>query len=89
MLRGTRMAEFEKQDTSNKVITLIAEKLNVARDAVKLNSNLQDLGADSLAMVEVIMKLEEDLDIQIDDEKAEHLKSVEDVVDYVHSLRNK
>ncbi|MDP3889304.1 MAG: acyl carrier protein [bacterium] len=83
------MAEFEKQDTSNKVITLIAEKLNVARDAVKLNSNLQDLGADSLAMVEVIMKLEEDLDIQIDDEKAEHLKSVEDVVDYVHSLRNK
>ena len=52
-------------------------------------ATLQDLGADSLDMVEIIMNLEEDLSIEISDEKAEQLNSVADVIAYVHELRTK
>ena len=48
---------------------------------------MEDVGADSIDMVDIIMKIEEDFDIQIDDEKAEHLKNISDVIEYVHDLR--
>ncbi len=83
------MAMFERQDTFDKVTTIIAEKLDVKKDAVTAHATLQDLGADSLDMVEIILKLEDQFSIEIDDEKAEQLKDAQDVVDYVHSLRSK
>ena len=52
-------------------------------------STLQDLGADSLDMVEIIMKLEEQFGIEINDEDAEKLHNISDVVDYVQNLRTK
>lgn len=83
------MADFDTQNTQEKVFQIIAEKLKIDKGTIKPNSTLQDLGADSLALVEIIMKLEEQFGIEIDDEKAEKLKNVSDVVSYVHSVRTK
>lgn len=82
------MAGFDRQDTTNKVLAIIAEKLNIKPDAIDVHATLQDLGADSLDMVEIVMKLEEEFNVEINDEKAESLKNVLDVVDYVHGLRS-
>ncbi len=81
------MTELDTRDTFSQVVNVIAETLKIERESITDNSTLQDLGADSLDMVKMIMALEEQFDIQIDDEKAEHMKNVHDVVMYVHMLR--
>jgi acyl carrier protein len=83
------MAGFEKNDTYNKVVDIIADKLSVAKNTITPQSTLQTLGADSLDMVEIIMKLEEQFGIEINDDDAEKLSTVNDVADYVHNLRTK
>ncbi len=83
------MAEFDKQNTHDKVAAIIATKLSIDPSTIKNESTLQDLGADSLDLVEIIMKLEEQFGIEIDDAKAETFKNVTDVVEYVHSIRTK
>jgi acyl carrier protein len=81
------MAHIDRQDTYNKIIEIVAEKLNIDKSTIASTSTLEALGADSLDMVEIIMKLEEQFDIEIDDEKAESLTTLDEVVNYVHSLR--
>jgi len=83
------MAEFNPQNTQDKVVSIIATKLSIDPSTIKGDSNLQDLGADSLDLVEIIMKLEEQFGIEVDDAKAEKLKNVNDVVAYVNSVRTK
>ena len=83
------MPTFDQQDTYNKVIDIIASKLKIDKEKIATASTLQDLGADSLDMVEIIMKLEEVFGIEIKDEDAERLHNVKEVVDYVQSLRTK
>lgn len=83
------MADFDKQNTQDKVFQIIADKLKIDKSSIKLDATLQDLGADSLALVEIIMKLEEQFNIEIDDEKAEKMRNVSDVVDYVQAIRSK
>jgi len=83
------MPEFTKQDTFDKVAVIIAEKLSIDPSSIKDESTLQDLGADSLDIVEIIMRLEEQFGIQIKDEQAEGLETVGDVVTYVNELRSK
>ncbi len=50
---------------------------------------MQDLGADSLDLAEIVIKLEEVFGIEINDEDAERLCNINDVVEYVHNLRTK
>jgi len=83
------MAEFSRQDTYDKVAKIIADKLNIDQKTVIGSATLQDLGADSLDIVEIIMKMEDQLGVSISDEQAEKLQTVDDVVEYVHSLRSK
>lgn len=83
------MAAFERADTFSKVAAIIAEKLNIDKNDIKETATLEDLGADSLDLVEIIMKLEEDFGIEIKDEDAEKLVNVTQVVDYVNNLRTK
>jgi len=82
------MAEFDKNDTYQQVVALIKEKLNV-QGGIKPTVTFQDLGADSLDMVELIMKLEEHFGIEINDEDAEKLHNVQEAVDYINKLRKK
>ncbi|MGL5416643.1 MAG: acyl carrier protein [Clostridium sp.] len=69
-----------------KIRDLIAEKLSVDADEITLESSfLDDLNADSLDIVELIMALEDELDMEIPDEDVEGFKTVGDVVNYVKS----
>jgi acyl carrier protein len=68
----------------NKVKKLISEKLEVdPADVVPKASLIDDLGADSLAIVEMIMTMEEQFDIEVPDEDAENLRTVEDAINYI------
>jgi acyl carrier protein len=63
---------------------VIVEQLNVSPEEVKPESKfVEDLGADSLDVVEMIMALEEKFEIEIPDSEAENIKTVQDVVDYI------
>jgi len=83
------MATFERSDTYNKVIDIIAEKISVDKAIITPQSTFATLGADSLDMVEVIMKLEEVFSIEIKDEDVEKMATINDLVEYVQKLRTK
>jgi len=71
-------------DLENKVKAIIAEKLGVNEDKVTPQAAfVDDLGADSLDQVELIMAFEDAFDVEIPDEDAEKLKSVKDAVEYL------
>jgi acyl carrier protein len=70
----------------DKVKEIIVEQLGVDEADVKLESHfVDDLGADSLDTVELVMKLEEDFDIEIPDEDAEKIQTVRDAIEYINS----
>ena len=69
-----------------KVREIIADKLSISEDEITMDSSfLEDLNADSLDIVELIMALEDELDMEIPDEDAEGFVTVGDVVKYVRS----
>ena len=70
----------------DKVKKIIAEKLSVdLEEVVPEASFVDDLGADSLDLVELIMSMEEEFDIDISDEEAEKLVTVKDAIDYINA----
>lgn len=78
------MAPKQTQDKEAKIRQLIVEQLQVEEDEVTPGSRfVDDLGADSLDVVEIVMVLEEAFDIQISDEDAEKIKTVQDAYDYI------
>jgi acyl carrier protein len=73
----------------DEVKEVIVEQLNVSPDEVKPESRfVEDLGADSLDVVEMIMALEEKFEIEIPDSEAENIKTVQDVVDYIEKAKS-
>ncbi|GAB4436150.1 MAG: acyl carrier protein [bacterium] len=76
-------AEIEK-----KVKEIIVQQLGVSEDEVKLESSfIEDLGADSLDTVELVMAFEEAFGLEIPDEDAEKIRTVKDAVDYIVSKK--
>lgn len=70
----------------NKVKTLIVEKLGVDADKIAPQASfVDDLGADSLDLVELIMSLEEEFEIKISDEEAEQIKTVQQAGEFIES----
>ncbi|GHV05915.1 acyl carrier protein [Campylobacterota bacterium] len=70
------------------VKAIVVEQLNVSADEVKEESKfVEDLGADSLDVVELVMELEEKFDVEIPDEHAEKIKTVGDVIAYIENLK--
>ena len=75
---------MSSEEVFEKVKGIIVEQLGVADTAVTLEASfIDDLGADSLDIVELIMALEEEFDMEIPDEDAEKIVTVSDVVDYI------
>jgi acyl carrier protein len=69
-----------------RVIKMVAEQLGVKEDDIQASSSfVEDLGADSLDTVELIMALEEEFDAEIPDEDAEKIATVEDAVNYIQA----
>ena len=72
------------EETKQKVVALIAEQLGKSEDAVTLDAQfIDDLGADSLDLVELIMSMEDEFGVEIADEDAEKILKVSDAVDYI------
>ena len=72
-----------------KVRDIVVEQLGVDEEDVKLESAFIDnLGADSLDIVELIMALEEEFDMEISEEDAEKVSTVGDVIDYIKANAN-
>jgi acyl carrier protein len=70
-----------------KIKGIIAEQLGVDEEDVKPEASfVNDLGADSLDLVELIMAMEEEFDIKIEDEEAEKIKTVQDVIDFIANV---
>ncbi len=75
---------MSQTDTFEKVKNIVVEQLGVKEEDVKPQSNFaNDLGADSLDTVELVMALEEEFDIEIPDEAAEKITTVQEAVDYI------
>ena len=67
-----------------KVKSIIADQLGVGEDEIKLESSfIEDLGADSLDIVELVMAMEEEFEVEIPDEEAENIKTVGDATNYI------
>lgn len=68
----------------DKIKEIIVEQLGVESSEVKMEASfIDDLGADSLDIVELIMALEEEFDMEIPDEEAENIATVGDVINYI------
>ena len=77
-----------KTAVETKVKEIVCEQLGVSEDEVTLDASfVEDLGADSLDLVELIMALEEEYDTEISDEDAEKIKTMQDVVNYVEGRK--
>ena len=69
-----------------RVIKMVAEQLGVKEEEIQVSSSfVEDLGADSLDTVELIMALEEEFDAEIPDEEAEKIAPVEDAINYINA----
>lgn len=82
-------AQFAHEETFSKVADIIADKLGIEKKRITKEATLADLGADSLDLVEIIMKMEEQFGIEINDEDAEKMNNVGEVVDYIQHKRTK
>ncbi|NLZ28502.1 MAG: acyl carrier protein [Firmicutes bacterium] len=69
----------------DKVKEIISEQLDIDIDNIILDSTFEEMDADSLDLVELVMALEEEFDIEITDEEIEGIKTVGDVVNHISS----
>lgn len=73
--------------TLDKVTQLLCEQLGISADKVKEDSKIvEDLGADSIDVFEMVMALEDELGIEIEEDKITELKTVKDVVDLIDNV---
>ena len=74
--------------TFDRVKAIVVEQLGVDEAEVKIDSTfIDDLGADSLDIVELIMAFEEEFNVEIPDDVAEKIKTVKDTVEYIDSIK--
>ena len=70
--------------TFDKIKELIVDQLDVEEDKVTMDANIQDdLGADSLDIVDLVMSVEDAFEVKIEDEDVENIETVGDIVNYI------
>jgi acyl carrier protein len=80
----TRLEESDVASVEERVIELVCENLGVNKEQVTRSSSfIEDMGADSLDIVELVMELEEEFEITIPDDQAEKIKTVGEAIDYI------
>lgn len=80
---------YDRNEIAQQIIGLIARQLRREPSTIHETSTIKDLGADSLDMVEIIIQLEDHFGIQINDEKAEQMNSVQELINYVYTVCGK
>lgn len=81
------MAGFTREDTRERIVSLVAQELKIDTARLHEDVTFQELGADSLDMVQLIMKIEETFGLEINDHDAEHMTTLRTVVDFVMQHR--
>lgn len=77
------------ESVEEQVISIVAEQLGVAKEQVTPEASIiNDLGADSLDQVELVMELEEKFDIQVPDDAADKFQTVGQVIDYIKKVQS-
>lgn len=71
--------EFEK------IRAIISEQLEVNEEEITYDSLLEELGADSLDLVDIVMELEDEFDVEVPEEVMEYFSTVGDIVDFIES----
>ena len=70
----------------DEVREILAEQLDVDKDSIEMNSKLaEDLGADSLDAIDIVMTIQDQYAIEVPDENIENMKTVEDIVSFIES----
>lgn len=83
-----RRIQVTEQEIEAKVIEIVAEQMGVEKDKISRDTSfVNDLNADSLDQVELVMELEDEFETSIPDEEAEKLQTVGQAVDYIKQLR--
>ena len=81
---------MNEEEIITKVKELISINLGIDKQIINLDSDImKDLGADSLDVVELIMKFEESFELNIPDEEVANIKTVKNIVDYISKTLNK
>ena len=71
-----------------KIRAILSEQLDVEEDEITMESNIaEDLGADSLDVVDLIMSIEDEFEIEVPDDQVENIKTVGDVVNYIENMK--
>ncbi len=74
-------------NVEQRVKAVIAEQLGLSEDEIKPTSSfLEDLGADSIDITELVMAMEEEFEVEIPDEKMENVKTVQDAIDCISAI---
>ncbi len=81
--------EERRDKIRHDIIAIVGEQLKKPVSELKESDTLDSLGADSLDRVEIVMKLEEHFGIEVNDEEAEKLQTIEQAINYIESLKNK
>ncbi|MCK9176486.1 MAG: acyl carrier protein [Clostridiales bacterium] len=75
-----------KQEILERIQKILADQLSIEPETIEMTSNIiEDLNADSLDIVELVMSLEAEFDMAIMDEEAERIRTVGDAVDFIHA----
>ena len=81
-----RLIYMSNDSVFEKVKAILVDQLNISEDSVQMDSLfVDDLNADSLDMVELVMAMEQEFNISIPDEEAERIKTVGDAVEFIKS----
>ena len=66
-----------------RVISVISTQLNINKEKITTSSTLRDLGADSLAVMDLILGIEDEFDLQLSEQDQENIKTVKDIVNFI------
>ncbi len=80
---------FQKEETYNQVVEIISKELTIPKENILPASTFKDLGADSLDVAGMIMNFEDTFGVEIKDEDAEKISSIQTAVDLIHESRTK
>jgi len=75
----------DQVSVESKVKGIIAAQLEVAADKLTMETSFEDIDADSLDIVELVMALEEEFDLEISDQEIENIKTVGDIIKFIES----
>ena len=81
---GRNVVQITKDEVEEKVVNIVCSQLGTSRDKVQPDTSfINDLGADSLDTVELVMEFEDEFEISIPDEDAEKIQTVGNAIDYI------